>query len=93
MSYCRFSDDNFKCDVYAYEHCDGWFQIHVAGNRFVDKIPNFPSVNQSSEEFNGLYKERQRVIDKSARVDIDLMYAGESFELNTLEEMKAKEGK
>lgn len=37
MSFCRFSDDNFKSDVYAYESAEG-FELHVAGNRVVAHI-------------------------------------------------------
>lgn len=37
MSYCRWSSDDFDCDVYAYEHCDGGWAVHVAGSRYVTK--------------------------------------------------------
>ncbi len=33
MSYCRFSSDNFMCDVYVYEDCAGGWTTHVAGVR------------------------------------------------------------
>jgi hypothetical protein len=39
MSYCRFSSDDFRCDVYAYEHVDGGFVTHVAGNKTRGYIP------------------------------------------------------
>jgi hypothetical protein len=32
MSYCRWSSDNFTCDLYCYESFDG-FQTHVASYR------------------------------------------------------------
>jgi len=32
MSYCRWSTDNFNCDIYAYES-DAGYEIHVANNR------------------------------------------------------------
>jgi hypothetical protein len=35
MSYCRFSSDNFRSDVYVYEHVDGGYTTHVAGNRLL----------------------------------------------------------
>ena len=35
MSYCRWSSDDFQCDVYVYEDvCGGW-TTHVAGRRRV----------------------------------------------------------
>lgn len=42
MSYCRFSSDNFMCDVYVYEDCYGGFTTHVAGNRYA--FPPLPSM-------------------------------------------------
>ncbi len=42
MSYCRFSSDDFQCDVYVYHDCGGWWQIHVATRRHVPKEP-FPA--------------------------------------------------
>lgn len=43
MSYCRWSSDNFKSDVYAYEHYDGGFCIHVRRSKLMfPAIPDFP---------------------------------------------------
>jgi len=43
MSYCRFSSDNFKSDVYCYESCYGGFTIHIAGNKKKYRpIPDIP---------------------------------------------------
>lgn len=39
MSYCRFSSDNWKSDVYAYEAEGGGISIHVAGNRVRGWVP------------------------------------------------------
>lgn len=33
MSYCRWSSDNFNCDLYCFEHCGGWYQTYTAGSR------------------------------------------------------------
>ena len=33
MSYCRWSCDDFQCDVYVYEHCHGGWVIHIADLR------------------------------------------------------------
>lgn len=32
MSYCRWSTDDYRCDLYVYEGGDGW-HCHVAGGR------------------------------------------------------------
>jgi hypothetical protein len=33
MSYCRWSSDDFQCDIYLYEDVDGGWTLHTAGNR------------------------------------------------------------
>lgn len=40
MSYCRWSSNNFQCDVYVYADCNGGWTTHVAGNKLV--IPPIP---------------------------------------------------
>jgi len=43
VSYCRFSSDNWRSDVYVYEHCDGGFITHIAGRkRMFPPIPSIP---------------------------------------------------
>lgn len=43
MSYCRFSSDNWRSDVYVYEDYCGGFTTHVAGNkRIFPPIPDIP---------------------------------------------------
>lgn len=43
MSYCRWSSDNWKSDVYCYEHFTGGFVTHVASNKRVfPPIPDIP---------------------------------------------------
>ena len=33
MSYCRWSDNNFTCDLYCYEDCKGGYTTHIAKYR------------------------------------------------------------
>ncbi len=43
MSYCRWSSDNWMCDVYVYEDCAGGWTTHVAGRkRICPPIPDLP---------------------------------------------------
>ena len=42
MSYCRFSSDNWRCDVYVYERSGGGWATHVAGNRHI--VPPIPDI-------------------------------------------------
>ena len=39
MSYCRLSDDDFECDIYAYDSINGGINIHVADSRYLGDIP------------------------------------------------------
>jgi hypothetical protein len=45
VSYCRFSSDNFACDVYVWEDAGGGFRIAVAGNRVVGEVPVLPALD------------------------------------------------
>lgn len=33
MSYCRWSSDDWQCDVYVYEDIGGWWQTYLAGRK------------------------------------------------------------
>lgn len=53
MSYCRFSSDNFACDLYCYADVSGGYTTHVAGNRVIGEIPKeepWPGQGASKEE-------------------------------------------
>jgi hypothetical protein len=86
MSYCRWSSDDSQCDVYVYEDCAGGFTTHVAGRRRVFKEP-LPPVVPMDEELKDEYFERygkvNKMVDEAELVDIDLPYAGESFNDDT----------
>ena len=50
MSYCRFSSDNWKSDVYSWADCDGGYITHVAANRVVGDAPQVPPIDSVSGE-------------------------------------------
>lgn len=81
MSYCRFSSDDFKCDVYCYES-DSGFITHVANNRICCNY-TLPSVVPLDAEHLDEYVERQQIVmelvEKSDRVPIGLPYDGKTF--------------
>ncbi len=41
MSYCRWSTDDFQCDLYCYEDVSGGYTTHVAGRRrkYLEPLP------------------------------------------------------
>lgn len=89
MSYCRWSTDNFGCDLYCYESRDGYV-IHVAHIRILDTLPDYPSVDLPYAEFMDEYNRYNAALDAARREPIDLPGAGESYTLSDLEEFAYK---
>lgn len=76
MSYCRWSTDDFKCDIYAYGDVSGGYTIHVAGSRHT--IPY--------EEMKELDWDKRAEF----MVPIGLPCDGDTFNVPTLQEFKDK---
>lgn len=86
MSYCRWSSDNWKSDLYVYES-DSGFEIHVAANRTIGDAPEVPDlITGDPGEWLIAYKAQMAWLDEAQRIKIDLPYAGESFTEDTAEE-------
>ena len=94
MSYCRFSTDDFNCDLYAYES-DAEFVIRVAASRHVGDCP--------SVDWDGFMASRvneQTIVDQQnaqiawlrtcTREPIAIAGAGESFYEPDLAAFKAR---
>ncbi len=86
MSYCRWSCDNFKSDVYTYAHCDGTWTTHVASSRHasIDECPktDFAGLldnTVTSEEFNEQCSRQSEFLGKAEMVPIDLPHDGETI--------------
>lgn len=95
MSYCRWSTDNYHCDLYCYESSEG-YQTHVAGNRVRGIIPDngweafFHDKTIDAEECSRRTEEQHNFLMSCVREQIPLPYAGESFLDNTLREFRAR---
>lgn len=90
MSYCRWSSDNWKSDVYVYEAKEG-FIIHVAGARYVGNIPPLLGWNDATQdEYFARYKEQMDFVKQAVTVDIGGEFDGVDFTLATLEELRDK---
>jgi hypothetical protein len=88
MSYCRFSSDNFKSDVYVYESCYGGFDVHVAGNRIASEIPPLYKWNEvSSEEYFKRHNEQIEAVRDAESKSIGGVHDGGYFNFSTLEEL------
>lgn len=89
MSYCRFSTDDFQCDLYCYES-EGGYMTHVAGNRVVFKEVLPPEIDWEvdMEGYLARHNKIMSMVDKADRVAITLPHVGETFCDTTLEEFK-----
>ena len=76
MSYCRWSSDDFKCDIYCYESETG-YQVHVATKLVIGDIP--PIDWSSHELMFKTYREQMDFLETAQRKDIGLPYDGQSF--------------
>lgn len=87
MSYCRWSCDDFECDLYCYSDVSGGWTIHVAGNRHVGKAPSVASA--FDQPFDGvraaaLFKAQSDWLEAAERVPIGLPHDGETFREPTI---------
>lgn len=97
MSYCRFSSDSWRCEVYCYEDCSGGFTTHVAGNRVVGEIPQdlpWPSggADNGAEiaQWMARHGEQMAFLETCEREPIGLPHDGDSFNDPDEESMLAR---
>jgi len=91
MSYCRWSSDNWKCDLYCYEHVDGTWTTHVARNRIVGEVPEEADILEvPAEEWAASHAKAMAYLNSAEHRDIELPYAGKTFKDPTLEAFKER---
>lgn len=79
MSYCRWSSDNWKSDVYAYES-DAGFVVHVAANRIVGEVPPLPELTRATAaEYATASKAAHAYLDACEHRPIGLPFDGMTF--------------
>lgn len=80
MSYCRFSSDDFQCDVYVYADCMGGYTTHVATRRRIVKTKLPPPVDLSDVKA-WIKRDRKvnKILAKAKLVPIGLPFDGERF--------------
>lgn len=82
MSYCRFSSDNWKSDVYVYANVNGGWTTHVAANRTVGDPPeeaDLTQVNIDDGSWLASHKAAMAFLDAAERLPIGLPHDGASF--------------
>lgn len=93
MSYCRWSSLNWRCDLYCYEHVDGGFVTHVAGNRVVGDIPTEPSwdlIQTDPQAWSDQHSAVMKFLETATREPITLPEAGACFTDPTLATFKER---
>lgn len=85
MSYCRWSSDSFRCDVYVYESEQG-FETHVARTRVIlpanvvaPSVLSLVDGTLSPEQFCAANNAFHEALDAAPKVAIEHPEAGASF--------------
>lgn len=84
MSYCRWSSDDFKSDLYVYENVAGCWTIHVASNRHVGDcpkiiLPDDPEDQAQLDAAMRSYRAQMDFLQAAERVPIGLPHDGQTF--------------
>lgn len=101
MSYCRWSSDNWKCDLYCYEDVRGGYTTHVAGRRRVgvETLPpdpmamlgvEPPKTEAEMDAWMVAYHAHHAALNLLPFEDIDLPYAGETLHDPTLRDFRLR---
>jgi len=82
MSYCRFSSDDFRSDVYCYQDVNGGYTTHVADNMYKSNVER-PSVPDSKsvtlEQLIEANRKLTKWLDRAKVVKIGLECDGAMF--------------
>lgn len=93
MSYCRWSSEDFGCDLYCYESNDGWV-THVASQRIewtppeggtLYDLPKSDAGTADFEAWTARRKARSAAFDAAPMHPIGLPFDGKTFTDSTLE--------
>ncbi len=95
MSYCRWSSDSWKCDLYCYADVSGGYTTHVAGRRRVGNIPDdkwddFALGKITADEFIKLHSAQMKAVEACDFEEITLPHSGETFNDPDLESFKKR---
>ena len=83
MSYCRFSSDDYQCDVYCYASVSGYYVTHVASNRPVldgTLPPAVPWEKDNADAWLARHEAVMAWVEKAERKPIGLPHDGETFD-------------
>ena len=91
MSYCRWSSDDWSCDLYCYEDVSGGWTTHVGCNRIIGDVPKELDLRIATPEaWLDSHREAMRFVETAEREPIGLPHDGETFNDPTLETFKQR---
>lgn len=82
MSYCRWSSDSFRCDLYCYADTAGGYTTHVAAKRISDNAPREDYAAFESGDIDRYMTSHavlMRYLENAPRTLIGLPHDGASF--------------
>lgn len=80
MSYCRWSSDNWRSDVYTYAHVDGTWTTHVASRKRIGELPEHPGWDEPIDnDWLRRAKAHSDAVSASELVPIGLPHDGKTF--------------
>ena len=83
MSYCRWSSDNWRCDLYCYEDCAGGYITHVAGRHLKNPeiLPQLPLklTLDNLNEWHEIHNKQLDLLENAEYEPIGLPYDNETF--------------
>jgi len=95
VSYCRFSSDNWKSDVYSYADVNGGYTTHVAVSKLKGEVPTeVPFPKSGDEDAVQKWVESNRAVmaflENAERVPLGLPHDGETFNDPDLQALRAR---
>lgn len=92
MSYCRWSSDNFQCELYCYADAAGGWTTHVAGNRVAGFIPQVDEALLDTDPggYAVQIQAQCEFVTAADRIPIGLPYDGVTFHDPTLEAFRVR---
>jgi hypothetical protein len=93
MSYCRWSSEDYRCDLYCYE-TGSQFVTEVASHRIVGDLPHlgdYPSGGdlEAHRRWIAIDEEQMRIVRTLPRAPIGLPHDGASIWVDTLGQFRA----
>ena len=82
MSYCRWSSNDFQCDLYIYSDVNGGWTTHVADCTYSERIP-LPLENLNPKDYAEAWEKHFQELD-ACRITFTQPWAGETFNDDSL---------